>query len=163
MHACPIHRKCQPSDWLCVQDKPFGFVARPSQQPDGCAVLHHAMQTLCRHQAFVLCSSDNVFVWECTVPGKEGTDWAGGHYPVTLRFPDNFPTSPPEVRCHIRACSLCVRLTDKMATGLLPSRLLAPQHLPQRPRLLEHPGRGGPAPASSTTFASCCSDVCCIS
>lgn len=34
-------------------------------------------------------------IWDCIVPGKEGTDWEGGHYPVTMYFSEDYPTNPP--------------------------------------------------------------------
>ena len=30
--------------------------------------------------------SDNIFRWKCQIPGKEGTDWAGGYFPLTIEF-----------------------------------------------------------------------------
>lgn len=35
--------------------------------------------------------------WKCFVPGKEGTDWAGGLYPLTMEFTDDYPAKPPKV------------------------------------------------------------------
>ncbi|CAN6276687.1 unnamed protein product [Urochloa humidicola] len=53
---------------------PHGFVAKPTTLPDG---------------------SVNLMVWNCIVPGKEGTDWEGGYFPLTLTFDENYPTRPP--------------------------------------------------------------------
>jgi len=49
-------------------------VAKPETLPDG---------------------SVNLMVWKCVVPGKEGTDWDGGHFPVTLHFTEDYPSNPP--------------------------------------------------------------------
>jgi len=37
---------------------------------------------------------DNPLEWKCKVPGKEGTLWAGGSFPLTLEFPPTYPASP---------------------------------------------------------------------
>ncbi len=34
--------------------------------------------------------------WECGIPGKEGTDWAGGVYKLTMEFSDDYPIKPPK-------------------------------------------------------------------
>jgi len=39
-----------------------------------------------------------MMVWECAIPGKETSPWAGGLYKMLLTFPDNYPTSPPNVK-----------------------------------------------------------------
>ena len=81
------------------KDKPFGFFARPEVQEDGYA----------RHQGFELRTpskltlrlhvyrSDNIFRWKCQIPGKEGTDWEGGYFPLTLEFTEDYPSKPPKV------------------------------------------------------------------
>ncbi|WIA17787.1 hypothetical protein OEZ85_009300 [Tetradesmus obliquus] len=57
------------------KDKPFGFIAKPEQQPDGAV---------------------NIKKWKCYIPGKAGTPWEGGLYPLELRFADSYPDTPPE-------------------------------------------------------------------
>lgn len=47
------------------QDHPFGFIAKPDAAADG---------------------STNLYRWKCKVPGKEGTLWEGGLFPLTLDF-----------------------------------------------------------------------------
>ena len=59
------------------KDHPFGFVAKPTQNPDG---------TL------------NLKVWEFAIPGKKSTPWEGGLYKGTMNFSDEYPTSPPKVQ-----------------------------------------------------------------
>ncbi|SPT19335.1 unnamed protein product [Triticum aestivum] len=54
-----------------------GFVAKPETLPDG---------------------SVNLMVWRCVIPGKPGTDWEGGYFPLTLQFDDNYPTTAPSCR-----------------------------------------------------------------
>ncbi|KAK1432963.1 hypothetical protein QVD17_09866 [Tagetes erecta] len=56
------------------KNHPYGFVAKPVSLPDG---------------------SVNLMVWHCTIPGKPGTDWEGGYYPLTLEFNENYPSKPP--------------------------------------------------------------------
>lgn len=38
-----------------------------------------------------------MFIWDCKVPGKEGTIWEGGLYPVTVQFGNEYPAAPPSV------------------------------------------------------------------
>jgi ubiquitin-conjugating enzyme E2 I len=35
--------------------------------------------------------------WKCFVPGKKGTDWEGGFYPLTMEFTEDYPAKPPKV------------------------------------------------------------------
>ena len=41
------------------KDHPFGFIARPTKNPDG---------------------TMNLMLWEYGIPGKKGTPWEGGMY-----------------------------------------------------------------------------------
>lgn len=36
--------------------------------------------------------------WKCFVPGKEGTEWAGGLYPLSMEFTEDYPAKPPKVQ-----------------------------------------------------------------
>jgi ubiquitin-conjugating enzyme E2 I len=36
--------------------------------------------------------------WKCFVPGKQGTGWEGGFYPLTMEFSEDYPTKPPKVQ-----------------------------------------------------------------
>ncbi|CAD6259895.1 unnamed protein product [Miscanthus lutarioriparius] len=56
---------------------PHGFVAKPATLPDG---------------------SVNLMLWNCVVPGKQGTDWEGGHFPLTLHFTEDYPSRPPDCK-----------------------------------------------------------------
>ncbi|XP_076888438.1 SUMO-conjugating enzyme SCE1-like [Bidens hawaiensis] len=56
------------------KNHPYGFVAKPESLSDG---------------------SVNLMVWHCTIPGKAGTDWEGGYYPITLKFNEDYPSKPP--------------------------------------------------------------------
>lgn len=60
--------------WRKEVNPPKGFVAKPTTRADGSA---------------------DLLRWECLVPGKEGTIWEGGEYPVTLQFCSDYPTKPP--------------------------------------------------------------------
>jgi ubiquitin-conjugating enzyme E2 I len=59
------------------KDHPFGFVARPQTNEDG---------------------SNDFMNWKCSFPGKKGSDWEGGTYPVTLTFTDSYPSKAPLCR-----------------------------------------------------------------
>ncbi len=37
--------------------------------------------------------------WKCYVPGKPKTDWEGGFFPITMEFPEEYPTKPPKASC----------------------------------------------------------------
>ncbi|RVW40564.1 SUMO-conjugating enzyme SCE1 [Vitis vinifera] len=34
----------------------------------------------------------------CTIPGKAGTDWEGGYFPLTLHFSEDYPSKPPKCK-----------------------------------------------------------------
>jgi len=57
------------------RDHPYGFYARPVSKGDG---------------------SSDIMRWECGVPGKEGTDWEGGVFKVSMEFSDDYPSKPPK-------------------------------------------------------------------
>ncbi len=38
--------------------------------------------------------------WKCFIPGKKGTDWEGGFYPLSMEFTDDYPAKPPKVPQH---------------------------------------------------------------
>ena len=44
------------------------------------------------------CSAVNLMKWTCGIPGKAGTDWEGGVYPLTIEFSEDYPAKPPKVR-----------------------------------------------------------------
>lgn len=43
-------------------------------------------------------SEDNMFVWEALIQGPEGTPFDGGIFPAELKFPKDYPLSPPTMR-----------------------------------------------------------------
>ncbi|GJN01970.1 hypothetical protein PR202_ga19276 [Eleusine coracana subsp. coracana] len=51
-----------------------GFVTKPETLPDGSA---------------------DLLIWKCVIPGKKGTDWEGGYFPLTLCFDEDYPNRPP--------------------------------------------------------------------
>ena len=36
--------------------------------------------------------------WETGIPGKDGTDWAGGVHKVDMHFSNDFPSKPPKCK-----------------------------------------------------------------
>lgn len=36
--------------------------------------------------------------WEAGIPGKSRTLWADGVYPITIEYPDEYPSKPPKVK-----------------------------------------------------------------
>ena len=109
------------------KDHPFGFVAKPATNEDG---------------------STNLMRWNCLLPGKAGTDWEGGLYPLTLdftageskgsaccctplpRFTALHALAALELHCLAPTC----RLPQHSATGAFPSGLLPSQCLQRRRR-----------------------------
>ncbi|KAL4447474.1 hypothetical protein ABPG75_004693 [Micractinium tetrahymenae] len=59
------------------KDKPFGFHARPETLENG---------------------ETNLMRWKCFIPGKEGTIWEGGFYPLTMEFTEDYPAKPPKCK-----------------------------------------------------------------
>ncbi|KAK8934610.1 SUMO-conjugating enzyme SCE1 [Platanthera zijinensis] len=59
------------------KNHPHGFVAKPETLADG---------------------SVNLMIWHCTIPGKQGTDWEGGYFPLTLHFSEDYPSKPPKCK-----------------------------------------------------------------
>lgn len=43
------------------------------------------------------CRETNLMKWNCHIPGKEGTLWEGGFYPLTMEFTEEYPARPPKV------------------------------------------------------------------
>jgi len=39
-----------------------------------------------------------MFRWECGIPGKKGTHWQGGVFPLSIEFSEDYPTKPPICR-----------------------------------------------------------------
>ena len=58
------------------KDRPFGFTAKPRTNADG---------------------TQDILNWECAIPGKAGTIWEGGLFPLTMTFSADYPSEPP--RC----------------------------------------------------------------
>jgi ubiquitin-protein ligase len=42
--------------------------------------------------------NDDVFHWRCTVIGPSSSPYEGGMFPAELKFPKDFPNSPPEMK-----------------------------------------------------------------
>lgn len=60
------------------RDHPYGFYARPNSKGDG---------------------SSDIMNWEAGIPGKEGTDWEGGVFKVSMEFSEDYPSKPPKCKC----------------------------------------------------------------
>lgn len=95
------------------KDKPFGFHARPETAEDGWVVMC-ALQRSDRpfspqsmHDMLDTCMgrSTNLMRWKCHIPGKEGTEWEGGFFPISMEFSEDYPTKPPKVRQPMLSCS----------------------------------------------------------
>ena len=43
------------------------------------------------------CRSVNLMKWKCYIPGKKGTDWDSGYFPLTMEFTEDYPAKPPKV------------------------------------------------------------------
>jgi ubiquitin-protein ligase len=70
-----------------------------AQHEQDAAALCNCQKRGCLH----VCRSVNLMKWTCLVPGKKGTDWEDGVYPITLQFTEDYPAKPPIVR-HQQSC-----------------------------------------------------------
>lgn len=43
-------------------------------------------------------SEDDIFLWEALIQGPEGTPYEGGIFPAELKFPKDYPLSPPSMK-----------------------------------------------------------------
>ena len=43
-------------------------------------------------------NDDNIYIWNATIFGPEGTAWEGGIFSLVLRFPTDYPDKPPSVQ-----------------------------------------------------------------
>ncbi|KAH9408170.1 SUMO-conjugating enzyme UBC9 [Tyrophagus putrescentiae] len=59
------------------KDHPFGFFAKPVKKPDG---------------------TFDLMEWECAIPGKANTLWAGGLFKLKMFFKNEYPSAPPKCR-----------------------------------------------------------------
>ncbi|KAL2462332.1 SUMO-conjugating enzyme SCE1 [Abeliophyllum distichum] len=59
------------------KNNPHGLVAKPETLSDG---------------------TMNLMAWHCTIPGKHGTGWEGGYYPLTMHFSEDYPSKPQKCK-----------------------------------------------------------------
>ena len=59
------------------KNHPHLFYARPCKSNDGI---------------------QNLFKWECGIPGPSESPWEGGMYVLYLEFPEDFPAAPPKAK-----------------------------------------------------------------
>ena len=52
----------------------------------------------CAHELPLDAGSVDFLRWKCSIPGKKGTDFEGGQYPITLKFSEEYPSKQPECR-----------------------------------------------------------------
>jgi ubiquitin-conjugating enzyme E2 A len=45
-----------------------------------------------------LVDDDNLYVWEASIFGPEGSPWEGGVFSISMVFPETYPMKPPLVR-----------------------------------------------------------------
>jgi len=65
--------------------------------------------------------------WKCFIPGKDGTLWEGGFYPLTMTFTEDYPAKPPKVRkksALLRARQAAFFLDLHILTSIVYSRVL---------------------------------------
>lgn len=75
MSLCRTRLQEERKQWR--KDHPFGFYARPVKAADG---------------------SLDLTQWTAGIPGRTNTLWQGATYPVTIYFPEEYPSKPPRVK-----------------------------------------------------------------
>ena len=79
--ALPPPRPAEPAPGRRADGRPGrprarqGFFARPESKADG---------------------TTNLLKWKCSIPGKAGTDFEGGFYPLSMEFSEDYPQTPPK-------------------------------------------------------------------
>eukprot|EP00127_Corallochytrium_limacisporum_P000252 Clim_evm20s8 gene=Clim_evmTU20s8 len=43
-------------------------------------------------------SEEDFFTWEVLIPGPDGTPYEGGLFPATMKFPKDYPMTPPDMK-----------------------------------------------------------------
>ncbi|CAE6534761.1 unnamed protein product [Rhizoctonia solani] len=79
---------------------PFGSKpGTPSGGPGGPQLLlRRQLQELQKHPVEGLVDDSNMMEWEVMIIGPPDTLYEGGVYKARLKFPEDFPLSPPEMR-----------------------------------------------------------------
>ena len=88
------------------KEHPVGFYARPTKKED---------------------NSNNIMTWETGIPGKNGTDWEGGIFKVTMEFPDEYPSKVELVYFFInwsKTQHCFVMISDRSLISSNPNNLL---------------------------------------
>lgn len=75
MSLCKTRLQEERKQWR--KDHPFGFYAKPVKADDG---------------------SLDLTTWKAGIPGKANTLWEGATYPITVTFPEEYPSKPPKVK-----------------------------------------------------------------
>ncbi|XXZ99370.1 E2 SUMO-conjugating protein ubc9 [Meyerozyma guilliermondii] len=75
MSLCKTRLQEERKQWR--KDHPFGFYAKPNKAPDG---------------------SLDLTQWTAGIPGRPGTLWADASFPITITFPEEYPSKPPKVK-----------------------------------------------------------------
>ena len=42
--------------------------------------------------------SSDIMNWDAGIPGKDGTDWEGGVFKVSMEFSEDYPSKPPKCK-----------------------------------------------------------------
>jgi ubiquitin-conjugating enzyme E2 I len=75
MSLCKIRLQEERRQWR--KDHPFGFFAKPIKGTDGALDLTQ---------------------WQAGIPGKSNTLWQDAVYPISITFPEEYPSKPPKVK-----------------------------------------------------------------
>ncbi|CDW88571.1 ubiquitin conjugating [Stylonychia lemnae] len=60
------------------KEHPYGFTAKPVMSEDK--------------------ETQDLFRWECWIPGKSGSPWEGGIYKLNMEFSEDYPNKPPKCK-----------------------------------------------------------------
>lgn len=86
-------------------------------------------------------SEDDLLNWQALIQGPEGTPFEGGVFPAELKFPSDYPLSPPTMKFLGELWHPNGMLSCRLYADCTPERRLTARtySLPKRPSLYLHP------------------------
>ncbi|OLP79589.1 Sumo-conjugating enzyme ubc9 [Symbiodinium microadriaticum] len=131
------------------KDHPFGFYAKYAPNEDG--------------------KGQNVFKWNCGIPGRAKGPWEGATYALTMEFTEDYPSKPPKCKfAHVHGKPLFhpnVYPSGTVCLSILNEdedwkpAITIRQILLGIQDLLDNPNAASPAQARSCPWTGCCGNA----